>query len=170
MIAYRVQTSGPLLNTRELAQRFDREITGEIAQLGALGQRLVIDRTPRGVSSGGGGLRGSVHLEFRGVPAQRSAVVGSALFYAPIVEEGRRPGRRPPARPGSALHLWVRRKLGVGGEAAARVTFLVARKVGRVGSPGAFMFQGAFQRLETIASSRFAALEARLAGILDGGR
>jgi len=168
VITHSIRLTGPLFSARGLSENIDRAISGTVAELGAIGQRLVVQGTPAGVSSGGGGLRGSIALTFRGTPRTLSAVVGSSLFYAPIVEEGRRAGRMPPFREGSPLHLWVRRKLGVTGREALRVTFLVARKIGRAGSPGAGMFFKAFVRLGSIADARFAALEVRLARIANG--
>lgn len=54
--------------------------------------------------------------------------------YASVIEEGRRPNRRPP--PSDALVPWVRRKLGVSRKEAKSVAYVVARAIGERGIPG----------------------------------
>jgi hypothetical protein len=146
MVTYTVRATGPLFTDPNLAARVDPHIVGMLADVGAYAQRLAVDRTPAGVSAGGG-LRGSIFSEPRGTPVARSQYVSSSLFYAPIQEVGRRPGRRPPA---GALLLWVTRKLligpGWGPLNPLGVAFLVARKIGRVGTRGHHMFEQAFQK------------------------
>lgn len=158
-----LKQSGPLFESRSFQALFDQEISAELTELSAIGQRMVVSGTPRGAS---GLLRGSIFFELRGRPGARAGVVTSSVFYAPIVERGRRPGKRPPVR---ALVLWVVRKLGISDARQARsVAFLVARKIGRVGTTGASMFFQATQRLEPIARERFQALGERLARELGG--
>jgi hypothetical protein len=165
MLTFRLQVTGALLTDPQVSERFDAEIQGALAELGAYGQRLVVQGVPRGVSRGGGGLAGSIFTELRGVPARRQAIVASSVFYAPIVEQGRRPGRRPPLEP---IRLWVVRKLHVAPSQAARVAFLVARKIGRSGYPGARMFERAAQALLPAAQNRLQALQERILRILRG--
>lgn len=162
MITIQVNSRSPLLTDPRIGERFDAEISAALSELGAVGQRLVVARVPRGVTDG---LRGSITLDLRGVPARREAVVSSSLFYAPIVEVGRRPGKRPPVE---ALVTWVTRKLGVAPGEAARVAFLVSRKIGARGYAGYHMFERAAQQLVPIAQARFAQLEQRLRDILEG--
>jgi hypothetical protein len=59
--------------------------------------------------------------------------VYSNLDYMPYIEEGRRPGSRPP--PSSALYDWVARKLGIAAKDIAGVAFVVARAIGQRGLP-----------------------------------
>jgi hypothetical protein len=166
MITIKVQATGALLTDPGVLDRFDAEVASTIAELGALGQRLVVTAAPRGVSAGGGGLRGSIFTELRGQPARRQAIVASSVFYAPVVEAGRRPGaRRPPLEP---IRLWVIRKLGISSLQARQVAFLVARAIGRRGTKGQHMFERAAQQLLPIAASRFQALEERIVRILRG--
>jgi hypothetical protein len=165
MLTFRVQATGALLTDPNVLERFDTEVQATLAELGAYGQRLVVQGAPRGVSAGGGGLRGSIFTELRGVPARRQAIVASSVFYAPIVEAGRRPGRRPPLGP---IKLWVARKLSVPTSQVARVAFLVARKIGRGGTEGAHMFDRAAKALEPVAANRFQALAERIGRVLRG--
>lgn len=166
MITYQVSVTatGGLLTDPAIAQRFDREITATLAELGALGQTLVVRRAPHGVSSGGGGLRGSIFTEARGTPAARGQIIASSVYYAPIVERGRRPGGTPPP-PGPIL-LWVVRKLGKRGREAQQVAFLIGRKIARRGTVGAGMFAHALVDLRPIVQARFQALVNRIGEIL----
>jgi len=160
-LSFDVELRGPLF-VPQLREAFAEEIDRELAELTAIGQRMVVKETPRGAS---GLLRGSVITELRGTPL-RVGVVLSSMFYAPYVERGRRPGRRPPV---AALRLWVVRKLGIRDAKQARaVAFVIARKIGRVGTGGAAMFFKASQRLEPIAQARWQALGQRIARRLGG--
>lgn len=163
MLTVRVQAYGGLFTDPNVLERFDQEIQSTLAELGAYGQRLVVQAAPRGVSRGGGGLAGSIFTELRGTPARRQAIVASSVFYAPIVEVGRRPGKRPPIE---AIRLWVVRKLGVSPAQARSVAFLVARKIGRRGTDGAHMFQRAATALVPVAQQRFQALQERILRVL----
>lgn len=101
----------------------------------------VVVRTPAGVG-GAAGLRGSIEgtvTEMRGVA---TGIVGTAIPYGEVIEYGRKPGKFPPTGP---LELWVRRKLGVNGDKAPGVAFLVARKIAKKGFKGAHMFSEAWE-------------------------
>ncbi len=157
-----LRMQGPLFE-RDLGAAVDREISAELVELAGIGQRLVVHDTPRGAT---GHLRGSVLTELRGQPGARGAAVTTSVFYAPIVERGRRPGKQPPLAP---LIYWVTRKLGITDERQARgIAFVIARKIARVGSPGAGMFFKAWQRLLPIAEQRWQALGERLRRRLGG--
>lgn len=154
---------GPLFERRDLAQVVDQAVVSELTELSSIGQRMVVDGTPRGAT---GLLRGSIATALRGAPARREAVIASSQFYAPLVERGRRPGKRPPV---AALMLWVVRKLGIGDARRARsVAFLIARKIGARGTAGSAMFFRAAERLEPIARERWRRLGERLASQLGG--
>jgi hypothetical protein len=160
VITIEVRARGALLTDPAIAAQFDGEIVATLSELAGLGQQLVVARTPRGVTDG---LRGSVFTELRGTPARREARITSSVFYAPIVEAGRRPGRRPPV---DKLISWVTRKLQVAPGEARHVAFLVSRKIGRRGYAGYHMFERAGQQLVVIAQQRFAQLEERLRDLL----
>lgn len=151
-IAYRVQAIGPIFERRDVRAMFDQEISAALLDLGAKAHQLVVDGSPRG---GSDRFRISVFTELRGKVAERSQIVSSSAVYAPVLEVGRRPGKRPPIAP---ILLWVRRKLGKTGAEATQVAYLVARKIGARGYPGKFMFQRAAVALEPLARARFQAL------------
>lgn len=72
-----------------------------------------------------------------GTKKPRGALTNPILYHD-IVEEGRKPGRRPPVE---ALIPWVGSKLGVPPAERPAVAFLVARKIGAAGTEGAHMVE-----------------------------
>ena len=76
----------------------------------------------------------------RGWKAMRSrdgAHLVNTTFHASFVEEGRAPGRAPPT---SVIMRWVlKKRIETDPEAARAVAFLIARKIGRVGTEGRFV-------------------------------
>lgn len=101
----------------------------------------IVDRTP---TSGTGNLRRSIISQVR--PVGRlgvEGIVGTSSIYAIPVEEGTKP--HPVSREGrEALADWAQRKLGVTEKESHRVAFLIARKIGRLGTEGAHMFRDTF--------------------------
>lgn len=94
----------------------------------------VVKRTPVNTGS----LRQSIDRSVRGRLARIEGRVFTPSPYGLPVERGRKPGKFPPIAP---IELWVRRKLQVSDSEARSVAFLVARKIARRGTKGAFMFQ-----------------------------
>lgn len=129
----------PRLDAARMERITDEQIAAALTEAGQLFERLVKEETPLGATKL---LRGSIFAEGRGSPI-REMLVGSPLLHAPIVERGRQPGKMPPIGP---IELWVRRKLGVEGDAARGVAFVVARKIARKGTKGAAMFFKAFEK------------------------
>lgn len=81
-----------------------------------------------------------------------NGVVGSSANYIEWVERGRRPGKFPPI---DAITLWVRRKLKVDPKLLKSVGFLVARKIAKKGTKGAFMFREGEKIMRPIVLRRF---------------
>jgi hypothetical protein len=131
MITFTAKVEGPLFKGGGLASTMDRRTIAMLADVGAYAQRLAVDKAPTGVTYQ---LRGSIVSELHGTPEARSQEVSSSVFYAPIQEVGRKPGKRPPA---DALLLWVTRE---------SVAVLVARAIGRRGTKGYRMFEQAFEK------------------------
>jgi len=105
-------------------------------------EREVIERTPTGVgNSATGHLRVSVASEVRGHDADIHGIVYSPAEYASAVEFGTKP-HFPPYK---SLVDWVHFKLGVPNAEAKNVAYLVARKIARVGTKGAFMFRDGWE-------------------------
>lgn len=103
-------------------------------------QREVVERTPRGVGSGGG-LAGSIIAgEPRVLADQVVGAVSSAIAHALPVELGTRP-HFPPVAP---IVQWAIAKLGVPADEAEGVGLAIARKISRRGTEGAFMFRRGF--------------------------
>jgi hypothetical protein len=128
------------LRTAPAISREEMSIGVEEALL--LLEREIKDNTPVGVH-GAGGLRGSITHELRGQAiAEGLGVAGkvfSPLNYALPAELGSKP-HFPPIAP---LRDWVEAKLGVDKSRSQSVAFLVARKIARKGTKGAFMFTNA---------------------------
>lgn len=163
-MAYTITTSGPLFSNP--SPLVDREILAELHDLGTLGKRLLFERTPTGIASGGGGLRGSTFAEVRGTSVHREVLIAQSEFYAEIVDAGRQPGKQPPV---ARLRRWVELKLGKRGAEAERVTFVIAQKIGREGYEGYHQFLRAFRQLEPTARQRLTVdLPARIARVLGG--
>ncbi|MBW8034219.1 MAG: hypothetical protein FVQ79_00700 [Planctomycetes bacterium] len=103
-------------------------------------EREVKDLTPVGVG-GAGGLRGSIAAQEPVVLGdQVLGAVGTSLNYALPVELGTKP-HFPPVEP---LIDWAHAVLGVPESEAPGVAFLIARKISKKGTKGAFMFSRAF--------------------------
>ena len=114
----------------------------------------VRDRTP----SAFGHLRGSIAGTVRHSAGGVLGVVGTPLPYAIPVELGTKP-HRPPMQP---LEDWARKKFGVPKREARRIAYLVARKIGREGTQGAFMFKKAFEANEGEITRQFDLALARI--------
>jgi hypothetical protein len=126
-------------------------------------QAAIIPYTPVGVT---GALRQGVQTSLLGSGANLTGRVFNPLPSAPAVETGRKPGKQPPT---GSLLLWVRRKLGVSDEKAARsVAFLVARRIGQRGTKGAFMFGKGFKMAESRVRARLNEIPARIVRRLGG--
>ncbi|MBI3024095.1 MAG: hypothetical protein HYY66_00175 [Candidatus Tectomicrobia bacterium] len=132
--------SGPLLEGEGEEILFT--LAGEaVADIAGLLRAETEARAPGGVT---GALRGSIVSEVRGGTVDElQGEVFSRSPYAAAVEEGRAPGSFPPWRPGTPLHAWVRRRIGVADREAGRVSYLVARAISRRGAPGRHMFRDA---------------------------
>jgi len=90
-----------------------------------------------------GALRGSITTAVTGTLANVHGEVVTDIIYGWPVEEGRKPGKMPPI---DAIQLWVKRKLGIGGDESRRVAFVIARAIARRGTKGAFMFKQGFEQ------------------------
>jgi len=102
-----------------------------------LARAEVVARTPVGVA---GNLRGSIAGDIRGRWPELEGEVMTPLVYGEVIERGRQPRQKWP--PQDAIELWVRRKLGIS-DGAEQVAFLIARKIGRKGFKGRWMFREA---------------------------
>jgi hypothetical protein len=112
-------------------------------------ERLVKKYTPQGVYGAQGGLLSTIHGEVeKGTPVMKG-VVGHQSPHGDVIEKGRTAGKAWP--PSGALLRWIELKMGVSGEEAKRIEFLVRRKIGKKGFPGVHMFERAFDEgFETV--------------------
>jgi orotate phosphoribosyltransferase-like protein len=103
-------------------------------------EREVKKRTPSGVYGASGGLLSTIFGEVtgKGTPMIKG-IVGTGSKYGEVIEKGRTAGKAWP--PEGVLLRWIELKLGVDEVQAKRFEFVIRRKIGRKGFPGAFMFE-----------------------------
>lgn len=124
------------------------ELTNLIRTVMHRGRNNIVKRTPVGWS---GALRGGYQVEVRRANTKNPVgVIANPILYHDAVEDGRKPGKRPPIE---ALMPWVGSKLGVPpGPERRSVAFLVARKIGQTGTkPQRMVEQGWKETRDNIA-------------------
>jgi hypothetical protein len=99
--------------------------------------------TPQGVGGAVEGLRSTVGGEVvtKGIPIIKGIVFHGRPQYGDVIEKGRRVGKGPPE---GKLLRWIEVKLGVDKATAKRLEFVIRRKIGQKGFPGAHMFERGF--------------------------
>lgn len=118
-------------------RRTPEQLVALVTEIVHTGRTNIVKHTPVGWS---GVLRGGYATEVTRVSPRRvRGVIVNPIIYHDPVEEGRQPGRMPPIE---ALIPWVGSKLGVPpGPERRAVAFLVARKIGRRGTPAQRMVE-----------------------------
>lgn len=144
-IKIRTNTSGALLTGKGPAivqKNLDAAITEATNFLDA----QVKARTPQGVSGAQGGLIASIQHDVysKGTPVVKGVVMTGHL-YAEVIEKGRKPGKGIASAVSGGKYVsplipWVQTKLGISGEEAKQVAFLIGRKIKKKGFAGAHMF------------------------------
>jgi len=101
-------------------------------------------RVPIGVFGASGGLLSTIYGEVvgKGTPVIKG-IVGHQSVYGEVIEKGRRAGKTWP--PEGTLLRWIDMKMGVTGEQAKGLEFVIRRKIGQKGFPGVHMFENAFK-------------------------
>lgn len=126
------------------AEVVEKNLTAAMYEAVGLLEGKVKAYTPQGVfGERGGGLRASIHGEVqgKGTPLLKGIVATNNVAYGEVVEKGRRPGMKMP--PEGKLIRWMEVKLGLDSETAKKREFLLRRKIGKKGFPGARMFERA---------------------------
>jgi len=91
-----------------------------------------------------GYLRNSITSEVRREAYRILGITGTNMKYAIFVHEGTRP-HWPPVDP---IRKWVVQKLGIRGKEVSNVTFLVRRKISKVGTKGRPFFGFVFRQYQ----------------------
>lgn len=139
------------------------ELAAAAEESGALLAREAQERMQVGAT---GLLRSSTFHEVRALPAGVEAIVGTPMGYAAPVELGTRP-HMPPVEP---LVDWVKAKLAISNEKAARgVAFAIARKIAVRGTKPQAPFKRTFDAQEAAARAIFARAMERIAARMAGG-
>ena len=96
--------------------------------------------TPSGVYGAKGGLISTIYGEVieKGSPMVKG-IVGHQSVYGDVIEKGRRAGKTWP--PEGVLLRWIEMKMGLDTVQAKRLEFVIRRKIGQKGFPGAQMFE-----------------------------
>lgn len=123
-----VRRHGKLLDPAAADATVKHAINTALRGAGEYASAEVAKATPVGVTSF---LRRAWAVDHR--PRELMVRVVNIEEYGPVLEGGRRPGKRFP--PVFAIQLWVKRVLGISDEKEIRsVAFLVGRKIARHGS------------------------------------
>jgi len=103
-------------------------------------EREVKKRTPQGVGGAKGGLMSTIYGEVigPGMPLVKG-IVAHQSKYGDVIEKGRTAGKAMP--PEGVLIRWIQVKMGLSEPEAKRVEFVIRRKIGQKGFPGAHMFE-----------------------------
>jgi hypothetical protein len=121
-------------------------LTGFMQEAVTYLEREVKRGTPTGVYGAQGGLLSTISGEVtgKGTPLVKGVVGHGRPQYGNVIEKGRTGGKAMP--PSGTLVRWLEVKLGLSEKEAQRIEFVVRRKIGRRGFPGAEMFEGALNR------------------------
>jgi hypothetical protein len=116
------------------------ELTAGMYEGIALVERNIKRFTPVGVFGAQGGLLSTEHGEVigKGTPIVKG-IVATSSEYGEVIEKGRRAGKAWP--PEGVLLRWIEVKMGVDEKEAKGLEFIIRRKIGEKGFPGAHMFE-----------------------------
>jgi hypothetical protein len=119
------------------------QLTSAMYEATSFLEREVKKRTPTGVYGAKGGLVSTIHGEVlgKGTPMIKGIVGHGKGTYGDVLEKGRRAGKTWP--PEGALLRWIEVKMGLDTVQAKRLEFIIRRKIGKKGFPGAQMFEKA---------------------------
>lgn len=138
-----------------------RELEAAVTEADLLIEREVQDRMP----TARGLLRASVFHEETVNDTGVTGLVATPLIYAEPVELGTKP-HFPPV---DALIDWVKLKLGISSDKAARgAAFAIAKKISLRGTPAQYPFRDTFLALEAQVHAIFDRAAARIAAQIPG--
>ena len=142
-----VKTKIDLKDLEELTKKYPEESrdarVAKITEGLNLFEREVVKRTPYG--AGPIHLRDTIHGEVNVSGKKVEGILGTPMEHGEPVEFGTKP-HFPPTGP---IQFWVERKLGITGDEAASVAFLIARAISIRGTKGAKMFEKGFEEGES---------------------
>jgi hypothetical protein len=152
----RIETTGPLLQGKAPAT-VQRHVEAFVTEATLFLAMEVQKRTPQGVYGAQGGLLSTVQPDIQGKGTMLvKGIIGHAKSYGDVVEKGRGPNKGMP--PKGSLVRWIEVKMGLDQKTARRIEFVVRRKIGRSGFPGAEMFEKGFvenfARVQAMAAKR----------------
>jgi hypothetical protein len=106
-------------------------------------KKYIIDAKKIGVHGAKGGFLASVggEVQGKGSPAIKG-IVFTGSPYGIVIDKGRTPQKKMP--PEGTLLSWMVLKMGIDEEQAKKLEFVVRRKIGQKGFPGAHVFERAW--------------------------
>lgn len=117
-------------------------LTSAMYEATQLLEKKVKAKTPVGVRGAKGGLLSTIYGEVeKGTPVIKG-IVAAQSPYGEVIEKGRTAGKKWP--PEGVLIRWIELKMGVDEATAQRLEFVIRRKIGKKGFPGAHMFEQTF--------------------------
>ena len=145
-MSLKIKKSGRLFSHPEAVMR--RHLEAGMSEIAAYGEKVIKQKTPKGHTRA---LVADIAGEWKKTASGLRSRWGTSLIYGKVVEEGRRPGRRPP--PSEALEPWVRRILRVPRSQVKSVSFIIARSIGKKGIPAKGMFSKSVDTIERFSRS-----------------
>lgn len=109
---------------------------------------------------------GGIELTGQTAVGDLTGRVFSALPYAVVIDEGRRPGFGVSRAGIASLRLWVQRKLGLSGDEADRATWAIAQTIKARGIPAQHFAARGISRARPTIEQMFAALSTQVAAAL----
>jgi hypothetical protein len=172
-VRVRISVSGPLL-TGKAESIIKAQQEAAITEMIMFLLPKIKALTPQGVYGAQGGLLESIQpdLATKGMPVFKG-VIATDSKYGVVVEKGRLAGKGIPPKflgDGTTLTIgrWLEVKLGLSAKEAQRIEFVVRRKIGQKGFPGAHMFEKGlndnWSMLQTIAQNYGLQLAKELTG------
>ncbi len=152
---------------RGMAQAPDmvrRELTSEMTVLTQHLEGEVKDAWPVGISNS----REQITSDAFSTPTGALGVIGTPSPYAPVIEDGRKPGKGVSRAGQDAIAAWAVGKLGVSPKAAKGVAYLISRKIKAQGIAAKRPFAITLERNRTVALRAFEDAAARIADQLGG--
>ena len=124
---------------------FQASLDAAISEATMFLERKVKELAPKGVGGAVNGLAATIHGEVpgKGTPAIKGIIAHQSV-YGDVIEKGRTAGKSMP--PEGSLIRWIELKMGLPEPLAKKIEFVVRRKIGQKGFPGAHMFETALEQ------------------------
>ena len=120
-----------------------KELEAAMHEAVAFLEKKVKEFAPVGVYGAQGGLLSTIRGEVEKGAAFMKGIVFHGSKYGDVIEKGRTAGKG--MLPEGTLIRWIELKMGLDAAAAQKIEYVVRRKIGKKGFPGAHMFEKAWK-------------------------